>query len=96
MTDRTSYVPTPPTDPALYRAWRQGAADEQKCSVEGMTDDNRPLFDFVHVLATQGRSKDHITELTAMVFTASWSRRDRLRLAVRLLTRIPTALRFRR
>lgn len=87
MSSQTSYVPTPPTDLALYAAWRQGADDEHRCSFEGMTTDNRPLFDVVHVCATRGDSPEAITELVAMVFTASWSFSDRLCLAVRLLTR---------
>lgn len=83
----TGYVPVPPTDPKLRKAWKDGAAAEARCRAEGITEDNRQLFDFVETLAQMGRTQDSILWTTAVVFSANWSFVARLRLALRLVTR---------
>jgi len=62
-----------------------GATREAELTVMGMTSSGREVYDFVRVVAQQGRSASEITEEVAVVFTAGWMFRSRRKLAWRLL-----------
>lgn len=62
-----------------------GARREAELTVQGMTSSGREVYDFVRIVAQQGRSASDIAEEVAVVFTAGWMFRYRRRLAWRLL-----------
>ena len=73
-------------DEGLRTAYLNGAQAEAACRHNGMTEDNRQLYDYVRAVAKTGRPADEIVSAVAYVFTATWSFPERLRLAVRILT----------
>lgn len=77
-----------PDSDAEKHWYRRGAEDEARVletRLAKMSEDGRQVFSYVRVLAQQGRSGDAITESTARVFTATWTFKQRLRLAWRLV-----------
>jgi hypothetical protein len=64
--------------------YRAGARREAELTVKGMTSSGRELYDYVRIVAQQGRNGPDIAEEVAMVFTAARFRHRR-RLAWRLL-----------
>lgn len=80
-------IEIPKRDTPEYEWWHKGATAQAEIERDGITEENRQLFNYVRVLAKQGRSADSIAEHTAFVFTSTWSRRRRLKLAWKLLRR---------
>ena len=72
-------------DPMFRDAWRAGAHAEASAIREGMTKDNTQIYNFVHILAQQGRSKREIARVTTLVFTCEWPLIDRLCLAWKVI-----------
>lgn len=86
-TRRAVFTTVPPESmPAARAAFLDGAQAEARCIVEGMTEDNRRIYDYVKVMAQTGRSGDDIVSSVAYVFSSAWSFPERLRLAVLVLT----------
>lgn len=80
------YPPIPPADPER-RAYLDGALAEAHLTVCDMTKDGRELYDFVQVVAQQGRTADDITRSVTVVFTADWPLHARLALAWQVIRR---------
>jgi hypothetical protein len=67
--------------------WRRGAIQEAQLIVKDMTKDGHEVYEFVQVLAQQGRSGAEVLREAAIVYTVEWPLRDRFRLAWHILTR---------
>ena len=85
MTDDDMRKPERGTDADAW--WRRGAIQEARAIVRDMTKDGREIYEFVQVLAQQGRSGAEVLREAAIVYTVEWPLRDRLRLAWRILSR---------
>jgi hypothetical protein len=68
------------------KAFRRGAHEEANVRIEGMTLGGHEVYNYVEVVAKQGRSAEEITTHVARIFTAGWTWRKRARLALRLVT----------
>ena len=73
-------------DEGLRTAYLNGAQAEAARRHNGMTEDNRQVYDYVRAMAQTGRPADEILRAAVYVFTATWSLSERLRLAVLVLT----------
>lgn len=70
-----------------WELWSSGSLAERHRLYQGMQPESVHVFDYVRLLAQRGDSPDRITKSTAMVFTASWTLRQRIRLAWKIVRR---------
>lgn len=76
-----SPAPNTPEHAIWYAALRYADAVYR----EGVTDENKEVVEVVEVLRQQGETGTRIIEWLAVVYMVSWPRRERLRMAWKLL-----------